>query len=87
MYCLLEWDDRVPTDYDKVERIYLMGLDNATSDRDVILERLQHLEEKRKADVILKEITAILLSGNGEEDKRLSIFAKVHNLENVLGID
>jgi cell division control protein 6 len=25
-----------------------LGLDNATSDRDVILERLQHLEEKKK---------------------------------------
>ena len=42
---------------------------------------------KRKADVILKEITAISLSGNSEEDKRLTIFAKVLNLEKVLGID
>ena len=48
MYCLLEWDDRIPTDYDKAARIYRMGLDNATSDRDVILDRLQDLEEKRK---------------------------------------
>jgi hypothetical protein len=42
---------------------------------------------KRKADVILKEITAISLSGNGEEDKMLSIFAKVLSLEKILGID
>ena len=48
MYCLLERDDRVSTDYDKAERIYRLGLDNATSDRDVILDRLQDLEEKRK---------------------------------------
>lgn len=49
MYCLLEWYDKVPADYDKAERIYRLGLDNATSDRDVILDRLQHLEEKRKS--------------------------------------
>jgi hypothetical protein len=42
---------------------------------------------KRKADEILKVITAISLSGNGEEDKRLTIFAKVLNLEKILGID
>ena len=47
MYCSVMQDDKVPADYDKAERIYRMGLDNATSDRDVILERLQHLEEKR----------------------------------------
>ena len=48
MYCSVMLDDKVPADYDKAERIYRMGLDNATSDRDVILDRLQHLEEKRK---------------------------------------
>jgi hypothetical protein len=48
IYCLHKRDDRVPTDYDKAARIYRMGLDNATSDRDVILDRLQRLEEKRK---------------------------------------
>ncbi len=48
MYCLFKRDDRVPRDYDKAERIYRMGLDNATSDRDAILDRLQDLEEKRK---------------------------------------
>jgi hypothetical protein len=42
---------------------------------------------KRKADVILKEITAISLSGNDEEFKWLSIFAKGLNLEKILGID
>jgi tetratricopeptide (TPR) repeat protein len=47
IYCSFTQDDTVPTDYDKAERIYRMGLDNATSDRDVIIERLQHLEEKR----------------------------------------
>jgi tetratricopeptide (TPR) repeat protein len=48
IYCLFTQDDNIPTDYDKAEQIYHMGLDNATSDRDVIIERLQHLEEKRK---------------------------------------
>ncbi|KAF5428811.1 hypothetical protein C5S39_10435 [Candidatus Methanophagaceae archaeon] len=48
MYCLFERDDRVPRDYDKAERIYRLGLDNATFDRDAILDRLQDLEEKRK---------------------------------------
>ena len=48
MYCLFTQDDKVPTDYDKAARIYRMGLDNATSDRDIILDRLQDLEEKRK---------------------------------------
>ena len=48
MYCSVMQDDKVPADYDKAERIYRMGLDNATSDRDVILDRLQRLEEKRK---------------------------------------
>jgi hypothetical protein len=41
-------DDKVPPDYDRAERIYRLGLDNATSDRDIIIERLQILEEKRK---------------------------------------
>ena len=48
IYCLFTQYDNIPTDYDKAERIYRMGLDNATSDRDVIIERLQHLEEKRR---------------------------------------
>jgi len=48
IYCSFTLDDKVPTDYDKAARIYRLGLDNATSDRDVILERLQRLEEKRK---------------------------------------
>ncbi|RCV66032.1 hypothetical protein C5S53_00750 [Methanophagales archaeon] len=47
MYCSAMQDDKVPADYDKAERIYRVGLDNATFDRDVIKERLQHLEEKR----------------------------------------
>jgi hypothetical protein len=42
---------------------------------------------KRKADVILKEITAISLSGNDDEYKWLSIFAKGLNLEKILGIN
>lgn len=49
MYCSVMQDDKVPTDYDKAARIYRLGLDNATSDRDVILDRLQDLEEKRKS--------------------------------------
>jgi tetratricopeptide (TPR) repeat protein len=48
MYCLFKRDDRVPRDYDKAARIYRLGLDNATSDKDVILDRLQDLEEKMK---------------------------------------
>jgi tetratricopeptide (TPR) repeat protein len=48
IYCLFTQEDNIPTDYDKAERIYRLGLDNATSDRNVILDRLQHLEEKRK---------------------------------------
>ena len=48
MYCSVMQDDKVPADYDKAERIYRLGLDNATSDRDVILDRLQRLEGIRK---------------------------------------
>ena len=48
MYCSVMQDDKVPADYDKAERIYRLGLDNATFDRDAILDRLQDLEEKRK---------------------------------------
>ena len=47
MYCSVMQDDKVSADYDRAERIYRLGLDNATSDMDVIKERLQHLEEKR----------------------------------------
>ena len=47
MYCSVMQDDKVPADYDRAERIYRLGIDNATSDRDVILDRLQRLEEKR----------------------------------------
>jgi len=48
MYCSVMQDDKVPADYDKAERIYRLWLDNATSDRDVILDRLQRLEGIRK---------------------------------------
>jgi len=77
------------TDYDRLEHITIcrwialveMGHDIRTAYNKATTAT------KRKADVILKEITAISLSGSGEEDKRLSIFAKVLNLEKVLGID
>ena len=47
MYCLFR-GEKLPRDYDKAAKIYRMGLDKATSDKDVILDRLRDLEEGKK---------------------------------------
>ncbi|KAF5436341.1 hypothetical protein C5S35_09050 [Candidatus Methanophagaceae archaeon] len=46
-YCLFS-GEKLPRDYDKAAKIYRMGLDKATSDKDVILDRLRDLEEEKK---------------------------------------
>lgn len=46
-YCLFS-GEKLPLDYDKAAKIYRMGLDKATSDKDVILDRLRDLEEEKK---------------------------------------
>lgn len=52
MYWLFMRNEKLPPlDYDKAEKIFRMGLAKATSDREVILDRLRSLEEKKKEKV------------------------------------
>jgi hypothetical protein len=47
MYCIFRPDERVPLDFDKAERIYHLGLERVTEDREFIVERLADLEKER----------------------------------------
>ena len=50
MYWLARLSDKVALDYDKAERIYRMALErDAIDDREEVLDRLEELEEERKA--------------------------------------
>ncbi len=49
MHCFGRYNEKIPTDYDRAEEIYRMGLDRCDSDMDidVIYERLEELDKMR----------------------------------------
>jgi hypothetical protein len=48
MYCLFKLDKQSSPDFDKAERIYRLGLERVTEDREIILDRLEDLEEEKR---------------------------------------
>lgn len=48
MYSIFRPEEYVPFNYEKAEKIYRLGLERATEDREVLLSRLEALEEERK---------------------------------------
>jgi hypothetical protein len=48
MYSIFRPEDYVPFDYEKARGIYRLGLERVTEDREIILDRLESLEEEKK---------------------------------------
>jgi tetratricopeptide (TPR) repeat protein len=48
MYSIFRPEDYVPFDYEKAKKIYRMGLEKATDNREVLLSRLESLEKEKK---------------------------------------
>lgn len=47
-YWLFPFDDNMPPDYEKAEKIYRMALEGDVDDKDAVRERLEDLAERRK---------------------------------------